>query len=238
MNFPMNSPLRYVPMEEVNKILFHCHKGPTGSHFGAIRTASKIVSKWMEAIACKSNDSMVFVQFLKKNIFSYFGTPRAIISDRGTHFCNRKFEGLLAKYVVRHKVETPYHPQTSVQVEVSNKEIKRILEKTVVYGNSCHLSVELEHKDYWATKFLNFDVKATSEERLLQLNELDEFRLDAYENAKIYKEKTKRWHDNQNIVNQEFEVGQEVLLYNSRFKVMPGKLQSRWSGPSVGTRVL
>jgi len=68
---------------------------------------------------------------LKKNIFTHFGTPRAIISDGGTHFCNRTFEKLLAKYDVRHKVETPYHPQTSGQVEASNREIKSVLTKIV-----------------------------------------------------------------------------------------------------------
>ena len=70
-------------------------------------------------------------RFLKKNIFSRFGTARAIISDGGSHFCNKFFKGLLEKYGVRHNVATPYHPQTSGQVEVSNREIKQILSKIV-----------------------------------------------------------------------------------------------------------
>ncbi|XP_070025775.1 uncharacterized protein [Nicotiana sylvestris] len=78
-----------------------------------------------------TNDAKVVIGFVKKNIFTRFGIPRAIISDGGTHFCNRAFEKLLAKYDVRHKVATPYHPQISGQVEMSNMEIKSVLTKAV-----------------------------------------------------------------------------------------------------------
>ena len=96
-----------------------------------ILLAVDYVFKWVEAIPCKINDNKVMIKFLKENIFFRFGIPRAIISDRGTHFCNRSFEALMRKYSITHKLATPYHPQTSGQVEVSNRQIKQILEKTV-----------------------------------------------------------------------------------------------------------
>ncbi|XP_070048987.1 uncharacterized protein [Nicotiana tomentosiformis] len=89
------------------------------------------VSKWVETVALLNNEAWSMVAFLKKNIFTRFGTPRAIISDGGSHFYNKAFDTLLSKYGVTHKVSTFYHPHASGQVEVSNREIKSILSKTV-----------------------------------------------------------------------------------------------------------
>nr|GEV69136.1 reverse transcriptase domain-containing protein [Tanacetum cinerariifolium] len=226
------------------------------------------LSKWVEAKALPTNDVRVVLKFLK-SLFSRFGIPRAIISDRGTHFCNDQFTRVMIKYGVTHRLATAYHPQTSGQVEVFNRGLKRILERTVgesctswsdklndalwafrtayktpigytpcklVYGKSCHLPIELEHRAYWALKHVNFDLKTAGDHRKLQLNELSELRDQAYENFVIYKERTKKLHDFK-IKNRIFNVGDQVLLFNSRLKIFSRKIKTRWSGPFTIIRV-
>nr|GEU56272.1 reverse transcriptase domain-containing protein [Tanacetum cinerariifolium] len=181
-----------------------------------ILVAVDYLSKWVEAKALPTNDARVVVKFLK-SLFSWFGPPRAIISDRGTYFCNEQFARVMIKYGVTHRLATSYHPQMSGQVEVSNRGLKRILERM-------------------ALKHVNFDLKTAGDHRKLQLNELNELRDQAYENSLIYKERTKKLHDSK-IRNRIFNVGDQVLLFNSRLKIFSWKLKTRWSGPFTITQV-
>ncbi|XP_061354342.1 uncharacterized protein LOC133298975 [Gastrolobium bilobum] len=122
---------------------WRCEKSPFPTSYGNkyILVAVDYVSKWVEASALPTNDARFIISFIKKNIFVRYEVPRAMLSNKGTHFCNKQVEYVLAKYGVRHRIATPYHPQISGQVEISKRELKRILEKTV--GNA--------QKD-WASK--------------------------------------------------------------------------------------
>ena len=104
----------------------------------------------------------------------------------------------------------------------------------IVYGKMCHLPVELEHEAYWAIRMLNMNLEIAGKKRMFQLNELEEFRQNPYDSSRIYKEKTKASHD-KHLLKTEFQLGQQVLLFNSRLKLFPRTLKSRWSGPFVIT---
>ncbi|GJZ87794.1 reverse transcriptase domain-containing protein, partial [Tanacetum coccineum] len=267
---------RFVFGQEAHDILMACHNGPTGGHHGANYTAKKVFDSgfigrlftempmtWLHGVTLvnikeKSHKGMKCHKMQSKFVRSLtFGA--SILWD---HF--RLHEG-----TITHRLSAAYNPQTSGQVEVSNRGLKRILERTVsenraywsdklddalwafrnafktpigctpyklVYGKACHLPIELKHKAYWTLKHCNYDLVTAGDHRKVQMNELNELRDQAYENSLIYKEKTKRIHDSK-IKNRIFNVGDRVLLFNSRLKIFSGKLKTRWTGPFTVTQV-
>ena len=239
--------------------------GPFPPSFGNlyILLAVDYVFELVEAIIFPINDSKIVVGFIQRNILIRFRAPRTIIIVKGSHFANKLFAKLMSRYRVRHVMGLAYSPQSNGQAEISNNEIKNILEKIVnasrkdwsaklddalwaykiaykspigmspckiVFEKHCHLPLELEYKAMWAIKKLSFDFQAVKEKRLLKLNELEELRNEAYDNARIYKDKTKKLHE-QRMLRKEFKIGESVLLYNLRLRLFLRKLKSRWSGP-------
>jgi transposase InsO family protein len=191
------------------------------------------------------------IQMIKTVIFPRYDVPRFLISDGGSHFIGKDLKRCLLKLGIEHRVSTTYRPQTNGQAEISNKQLKGILMKTVtkggkywskkldgalwayqtahktpmgmtpyqlVYGKTCHLPAELEHKAYWVIKKMNLDIDAVRIKRRIQISELEELRLKAYHNASIYKERMKRWYDKG--------------LHKTKFKEGPG-IQGRRQGPTI-----
>nr|GEW64654.1 reverse transcriptase domain-containing protein [Tanacetum cinerariifolium] len=168
-----------------------------------------------------------------------FGTLHAIISDRGMHFCNDQFTKVILKYRVTHRLATTYHPQTSRQVEVSNRGLKRILEWTVG-ENRASWSYNLDDAPWAFCTAFKTPIGCTPYklvyEKAFQLNEWNELRDQTYKKSLICKEKTKRIHDSK-IKDRVFNVGDRVLLFNSALKIFSGKLKTRWTGPFTVTQV-
>ncbi|XP_071736064.1 uncharacterized protein [Rutidosis leptorrhynchoides] len=173
-----------------------------------ILVAVDYVSKWVEAKALPTNDARVVVKFLK-SLFARFGVPKV---------WSTKLEDALWAFGTAYKTPirtTPFR---------------------LVYDKACHLPVEVEHRAFWALKEVNLDLTKSKEKRVMKLHELEELRLDAYENSLSYKEKTKKWHDARLKGPKEFHPNNKVLIINSRFKFSQGKIKSRWSGPYVVKR--
>nr|GEW40523.1 ribonuclease H-like domain-containing protein [Tanacetum cinerariifolium] len=192
----LNPPMMEVVKKEIQKLLEAEDQEKTTCtfHFGTFAfrrmpfglcntpaTFQRCV--WVEAKATKTNDAKFVADFVKANIFSRFGTPQAIISDRGTYFYNQVMEALLKKYNVTHRVSTAYPPQTNGQAEVSNREIKSILEKTV-NPNQKDWSVKLDDALWAYRTAYKTTIDDAGINKKLQLQELEEIPNDAYESSR------------------------------------------------------
>ncbi|KAG7529619.1 Ribonuclease H-like superfamily [Arabidopsis suecica] len=167
-----------------------------------ILVAVDYVSKWVEAIASPKNDSAMVIKLFKSIIFPRFGVPRIVISDGVS---NRQIKEILEMTVGKSKKDWSYKLDDALWAY--RTAFKTPLGTTIfhlLYGKACHLLMELEHKAAWAVKIMNFDIKSAGEKRLIQLNELDEIRIHAYDNSNLYKERTKAYHDKK-ILTRTFE---------------------------------
>nr|GEW76044.1 DNA-directed DNA polymerase [Tanacetum cinerariifolium] len=180
------------------------------------------LSKWVEAKALPTNDAMVIVKFLKC-LFSDLSNGHVWGHTSASH--NLPSSDDWSSTGFQSWIETHFR---------EDGRGKPCLVR--VYGKLFHLPIELEHRAYWALKHVNFNLKTAGDHRKLQLNELSELRDQAYENSVIYKERMNKLHDSK-IKNRIFNVGDQVLLFNSHLKILSGKLKTRWSGPFTITQV-
>ncbi|GJV60712.1 putative nucleotidyltransferase, ribonuclease H [Tanacetum coccineum] len=227
-------PLNNIQVCEIFDIWGIDFMGPfLKSHkFEYILVAVDYVSKWAEAQALPTNDARVVITFLKK-LFCHFGMPKGLISNRVEN-TNKALKRILEKTVKdnpaiwsRKLDDALWAFRTAYKTPTGTTPYK------LIYGKNCHLPFEIEHRAYWALKNCNPDLIAAGEKRMFQLHELDEFRHQAYENSRLYKARTKVWHDRKLRMRKEFKHGNKVLLFHSKYKFKQPKLRSRWLGPYV-----
>ncbi|GJZ23487.1 reverse transcriptase domain-containing protein, partial [Tanacetum coccineum] len=245
---------RCVHGKEAFDILEACYNRPTGGHHGAnlitkkgidfmgpfpslrgnkyILVAIDYLSKWVEAKALPTNDTRVFVKvLLKYGVTHRLSTAYHPQTSGQVEVSNHGLKRILERTIGKNHASWSNKLDDALWAfHTAYKTPIRCTPYKLVYGKACHLPIKLEHKAYWALKHANFDLVTAGDHRKVQLNELNELRDHAYENSLIYKEKTKRIHDSK-IKNRVFNVGDRVLLFNSRLKIFSGKLKTRWSGP-------
>ncbi|GJW64311.1 reverse transcriptase domain-containing protein [Tanacetum coccineum] len=199
---------------EILEILACCHSGPTRGYHSASIIGRKVYKSgfFWPSIFKDTKDYVMRCDACQRsgNISSRSEMPPKNIQN-----WSKKLDDALWAFRTAYKTPTGCTPFR------------------LVYRKACHLPVEIEHRAYWALRQCNMDLTAASKNRFMELNELMELRDEAYENTRIYKERTKKWHDSRLRLDKNFKVGDKVLLFNSRFKMHPGKLKSKLYGPNV-----
>ncbi|GJU08887.1 reverse transcriptase domain-containing protein [Tanacetum coccineum] len=220
---------RCVAGNEILEILAHCHSGPTRGHHSASITGRKVyesvdyVSKWVKAQALPTNDARIVIRFLRR-LFTRFEVPKALISERGTYFYNSQLEKTLHKYGVTHKLSTAYHLQTNGQTEVTNRAIKRILERSVGY-NPKNWSEKLDDA-LWAFRTAYKTPTGCTPFRFVYGKACH---LPVEIEHKAY------WALKQCNMDLTAAAKNHFMELNElmKFKMHPGKLKSKWYGPNV-----
>ncbi|GJV50095.1 reverse transcriptase domain-containing protein [Tanacetum coccineum] len=195
----------------------HCHSGPTGGHHSASITGRKVYKSgfvWL-SIFKDAKDYLMRCDACQRsgNISSRIEMPQNNIQNPKDW--SKKLNDALWAFRTAYKTPTRCTPFR------------------LVYGKACHLTVEIKHKAYWVLKQWNMDLEAAAKSRFIELNELMKLRDGAYENTRICKKRTKKWHDSRLQGDKDFKVRDKVLLFNSRLRMHPGKLKSKWYGPNV-----
>ncbi|GJS72916.1 retrotransposon protein, putative, ty1-copia subclass [Tanacetum coccineum] len=251
---------RCVYGQEAVDIFMACHNGPTRGHHGANYTAKKVFDSgfyWLTIYgdahdlvtrcdACQRQDKILQHDEMPQNaiqvMLKYGVTHRLSTAYHPQtsglfEVLNRGLKRILERTIGENRAswfdkldDALWAFRTAFKTPIGCTPYK------LVYGKACHLPIELEHKAYLALKHWNFDLKTAGDHRKVQMNKLNEFRDQAYENSLIYKEKMKKIYDFK-IKNRVFNIGDRVLLYNSRLKIFLGKLKTRWNGPFTVAQV-
>ncbi|XP_035837052.1 uncharacterized protein LOC118484986 [Helianthus annuus] len=215
---------RCVSKEEGLDILRHVHEGLTGGHHGANVTAQKVFDSgfyWPTALA-------------RYGVTHRLSTAYYPQTSGQVENANRGVKRILEKTVGKSRKD--WSEKLDDALWAFRTAYKTPLGTTpfmIVYGKACHLPVELEHRALWALKTVNLDLTEAARRRFFQIHELEALRDAAYERSWSIKEKTKALHDRRLRGLKDFKVGDKVLLFNSRLKLIAGKLKSRWNGPYV-----
>jgi len=230
---------------------------PMSGNCEYVLVAVDYVFKWVEALPCQTIDSKHAKRMFHEVIFPPFGIPQIVISDGGSHFILAD-HGVCHKVTTAYHPQTSGQAETSNKqiknilqktMDEMGKGWKDTLHVAlwayrtaykmpigmssyqVVYGKTCHLSMEVEFKAHWAIKKWNMDFHLAGKNRRMQLSEVEEWREKAYHSSMICKERMERWHDKR-IKHKEFNPRDKVLLFISRVKLFGhGKLRSKWDGP-------